>query len=143
MLSNQYLVLAKEIKQNENGVYSYIDICEHLLIKDLPAQGVFDMAIVCGPGWEPGDHHLHIAIKKGELESQKIGFGKVHITDEFHIFTLKINKLSIGLKDNQPFTLQVYQHKGDFVENENTVNMITGDLVIERVFKVFTMSPVS
>lgn len=136
MEATQYLVLAREITQNESGVFTYYDVSQHLFIDRLPAKGEFDVAIVCGPGWEPGEHHLHIAMKMEEHEPKKIGYAKVHIKDQFHIFTVKLEKIILTLNTENPFYFMVYRHSGEFIENDDTIDMITGELIIERPFKV-------
>lgn len=136
MESTQYLVLAREITQNESGVFSYLDVSQHLFVDRLPAKGEFDVAIVCGPGWEAGEYHLHLAMKMEEYEPKKIGYAKVYIKDQYHIFTVKLEKIVLTINSENPFYFLVYKHPGEFIENDDTMDMITGELVIERLFRV-------
>ncbi|MEW5818777.1 MAG: hypothetical protein AB1782_01175 [Cyanobacteriota bacterium] len=138
MLASQYLILAKEVKQNENGTISYNEVCQHFYVKKLPANGNFDLATVCGPGWNAGSYHLHIAMKVGNEEPLKIGFADINIVDEFHIFTAKINNIGIVINNTNILYLQVYKHTGEYIENDDTKNLLSGELIIERPFKVIT-----
>lgn len=136
MQPSQYLIMAREIKQTDSGIFSYLDVCENLYINKLPANGKFDLAIICGPGWEPGKYHVHLAMKIENEQPQKIGYIDVNILDKYSIYTAKLKNLGITIKNELPFYFMAYKHPGEFIENDDTVNMITGELIIERPYKI-------
>lgn len=132
----QYLVLAREINRNENGIFSFLDVCQHLAVNELPAKGRFDMAILCGPGWEAGQHRIHIATKLGEDEPNKIGYANVEIIDDAHIYTAVVKNLGLIVDSDKGFVFQVYHETGELADEETAKKEILGELILERPFKV-------
>jgi hypothetical protein len=132
----QYLILAREIRKNESGIFSFIDVCLHLAVNELPARGKFDMAIICGPGWEAGKYRIHIATKIPDQDAQKIGFADVEILDESHIYTAVVNNLGLQINNANGFSFQVYKELSPTSDPQETQNELTGDLILERPFNI-------
>jgi hypothetical protein len=141
MQASQYLVLAREINRNEHGIFSFIDVCQHLAVNELPAKGKFDMAIICGPGWEPGKHRIHIATKISEKEARKIGFADVEIVDSTHIYTAVVKNLGLIIDNDKGFAFQVYKESHDIKDAEETKNDLPGEVILERPFNVNVLNP--
>lgn len=136
MKEQQYLVLAREIKKNENGIFSFIDICQHLAVNELPARGKFDLAIICGPCWQPGNYRLHIATKLDQDDPIKVGYADVQIIDDNHIYTAVFHNLGIIIDKDKAFSFLVYKESGELEDIESTKSKLIGDLIIERPFVV-------
>jgi hypothetical protein len=136
MHESQYLILAREINKNEHGIFSFLDVCLHLAVNELPAKGKFDMAVICGPGWEPGVHRIHIATKLNDQEPKKIGYADVEIVDNTHIYTAAVKNLGLFIDNDKGFSFQVYRESGEIQDAEVTKNQLVGSLILERPFNV-------
>lgn len=136
MQASQYLILAREINRNEQGIFSFIEVCQHLAVSELPARGRFDMAVICGPGWETGKYRIHIATKLADKEPRKIGFADVEIANQTHIYTAVVKGLGIIIDNDKGFTLQVYKESGELRDPKETQNELIGELIFERPFNV-------
>lgn len=137
MEASQYLILAKEVNRNEYGIFSFIEVCQHLAVNELPAKGNFDMAIICGPGWNKGKHRIHIATKANNTTpAKKIGYADVEILDDKHIFTAVVKNLGLIVDNDQGFSFEVYRESGDLQDPDTTKDEIIGNLILERPFNV-------
>lgn len=136
MIQNQYFILAREIQKTVNGLFSFIDVSQHLAVERLPAEGKFDIGIICGPGWEAGQHRIHIGVQIPGKEPVKIGYADVFIADETHIYTAIINKLTLAINDDKGFSFLIYKESGELKDVEDTKQELLGALIIERPFKV-------
>ncbi len=136
MQPSQYLILAREVVRNDHGIFSFMDVCQHLAVNELPAKGKFDLAIICGPGWESGKHRIHIATQIPEKESKKIGFADVEIVDNTHIYTAVVKNLGLIIDNDKGFSFQVYKESFDIKDSEETKNELLGELILERPFNV-------
>lgn len=137
MEASQYLILAKEVNRNEYGIFSFIEVCQHLAVNELPAKGNFDMAIICGPGWDKGKYRIHIATKvSSSTPPKKIGYADVEILDDKHIFTAVVKNLGLIVDNDQGFSFEVYKESGDLQDPEVTKEEVLGDLILERPFNV-------
>ena len=137
MQSSQYLILAQEIKKSDQGIFSYINVCQHLAVNELPAKGRFDLAVLCGPGWERGKYRIHIATKLEDNETpNKIGYADVEIFDESHIYTAVVKGLGLIVDSDKTFSFQVYKQSENIEDTDESKNAIFGDLILERPFRV-------
>lgn len=136
MQQSQYLILAREIKRNDSGIFSFIDVCQHLAVNELPAKGRFDMSVICGPGWDTGKYRIHIATKLEDDEPKKIGYADVDIVDNSHIYTAVVKNLGLIVDSDKGFVFQVYKQYAPFEDEEASKNQLMGDLILERPFKV-------
>lgn len=136
MQESHYLVLAREIGRNEQGIFSFLDICQHLAVNELPAKGRFDMAILCGPNWNAGTYRIHIATKLADEPPKKIGYADVEIVDDAHIYTAVVKNLGLIVDSDKGFSFQVYRQNGPVEDSEESRNEIMGDLILERPFRV-------
>lgn len=136
MQESQYLLLAKEVKRTEQGIFSFIDVCQHLAVNELPAKGRFDMAVICGPGWTQGKHRIHIATKIADQEPKKIGYADVDIIDNTHIYTAVVKNLGLIIDNDKGFSFQVYRESINLQDIETTKNNIVGELILDRPFNV-------
>lgn len=136
MQQSQYLILAREIKRSDSGIFSFIDVCQHLAVNELPAKGRFDMSVICGPGWEAGKYRIHIGTKLEDDEPKKIGYADVEIVDTSHIYTAVVKSLGLIVDSDKGFVFQVYKESNPQEGDEASKNELRGDLILERPFKV-------
>jgi hypothetical protein len=139
MISAQYLILAREIKSNNLGMFTFVDSIQHFVLKELPVKGSFDMALICGPGWDNGKYHIHVALKLLNNEIKKIGSAEVIIKDELQVHTAIIQGLNLIIDNEQGFHFLLYKEPVSEEINLSDLpqdNIIRGELILERPFRV-------
>ena len=72
-MKNQYLLIAETIFYKNNKLTA-INIYDHFVALKLPAEFVFDLAVLCGPGWEHGEHVITINFRPDDKELTKLKF---------------------------------------------------------------------
>lgn len=124
-MKNQYLLIAESILYKNNKLTA-INIYDQLMAVKLPAEFIFDMAILCGPGWTPGDYDLDIFVRIKENIEKKLGSIKINIPNENFVYNAIAPELSLGINE-------------DIVKVSFIVK--SGDkLILERDFKVNTLA---
>jgi hypothetical protein len=118
-MTNQYLIIAENITYKNNKL-SCINIFDHFVAIKLPAEFVFDLVVICGPGWEKGEHKVSIKTRTNESEQIDIGDITVQIPHENFIYNALAQNLKITLgpgvknitfvvsKDNNPLIERTY-----------------------------------
>lgn len=90
----EYLVLAENVIFKNNKL-SCINVYDRLTTIAMPAEFVFDMAILCGPNWKVGEHKLNIKAKGSNGKEVSVGELTVNIPNEDFVYNAYANDLKI------------------------------------------------
>lgn len=124
-MKNQYLLIAESIIYRNNKLTA-INMYDQLLAMKLPAEFVFDLAILCGPGWQAGNYELEIFVKIEDELEVKLGNISINIPNENFVYNAIAPELSLGVKDGAD--------KVTFIVKTD------GQVVLERNFNVKTLA---
>lgn len=97
-MKNQYLLVAESIIY-KNSKLTAINIYDQFLAMQLPAEFSFDLAILCGPGWEPGDYDLDIFVKPENDSEVQLGTIKINVPNESFVYNAIATNLNLSLKE--------------------------------------------
>ena len=89
---------------------------------DISAEFVFDLAVLCGPGWEHGEHVITINFRPDDKELTKLGDIKVDIPSDNFVYN--------ALANNLKFTI------GSDVKNLSFIVMEGDKVIVERTYPV-------
>ena len=120
-MKNQYLLIAETIFYKNNKLTA-INIYDHFVALKLPAEFVFDLAVLCGPGWEKGNHLITINFRPDDKELTKLGDIKVEIPNDNFVYN--------ALANNLKFTI------GSDVKNLSFIVMEGEQVIVERTYPV-------
>ncbi len=120
-MKNQYLLIAETIFYKNNKLTA-INIYDHFVALKLPAEFVFDLAVLCGPGWEHGEHVITINFRPDDKELTKLGDIKVDIPSDNFVYN--------ALANNLKFTI------GSDVNNLSFIVMEGDKVIVERTYPV-------
>lgn len=123
-MQNQYLLLAENITYKNNKL-SCINILDQIITLKLPTEFNFELAAICGPGWNAGDYTITIYVQLDDTEPNELGQTQVTIPNEEFTY----NALATDLKIIIP-------------ENSKTINFTVfrnNDLIIERKYQISTL----
>lgn len=95
-MKNQYLLMAETIFYKNNKLTA-INIYDHFVALKLPAEFVFDLAVLCGPGWTPGEHVITINFQADDKEISKLGDITVDIPSENFVYNAIANNLKFTI----------------------------------------------
>jgi len=124
-MQNQYLAIAESIIYKNNKL-SCINIFDQFVALQLPAEFVFDMAVICGSGWLPGEYAIKIQAKTNDNPDLiNIGDIKVNIPHENFVYNAIAQNLKLVLGDNVS--------KITFIVSRND------EIIIERTYPVNTI----
>lgn len=98
---SEYLILAENITFKNNRL-TCINIYDRLSAIAMPAEFRFDMAIMCGPHWTPGEHKLTLKIKANDGEEKVLTESMVNIPHEDFVY----NAIANDLKFNMDYSVQ-------------------------------------
>ncbi len=90
----EYLVLAENVIFKNNKL-SCINVYDRLTTIAMPAEFVFDMAILCGPNWKVGEHKLNIKAKGSNGKEVSVCELTVNIPNEDFVYNAYANDLKI------------------------------------------------
>lgn len=122
-MQTQYLIIAENITY-KNYKLSCINIFDHLMTVQLPAEIIFDMAVICGPGWEVGKHVLTVKAKAHEQEFE-IGNIEVEIPHERFVYNAIAQDLKMAIgADVREISLIVTKNGEQIIERTYPVNSI-------------------
>lgn len=123
-MQNQYLIVAENITFKNNKL-SCINIYDQFVAVTLPAELNFDMVVICGPGWEPGNYSLGVKVKIDEAEPQEIGNVNVEIISDNFIYNALAPNLKISVEENiKNITFLVFRDDEIIIERTFLVNSI-------------------
>ena len=124
-MQSQYLIVAENITFKNNKL-SCINIYEQFLAIKLPAEFSFDMAVICGPGWDVGEYDLNIDIKINESEeTTQLGTIKVNIPTENFVYNAMATDLKVKL--------------GSDIKSMTFLIRKNDELILERAYPVNTL----
>lgn len=124
-MQNQYLIVAENITFKNNKL-SCINILDHFLSIQLPAEFVFDMVVICGPGWNAGEHNLAIKAKSNLADdTQEIGNIKVEIPHDKFTYNALAPDLKLNIGQNvTEITFLIYKNDELVIERTYPVNAL-------------------
>lgn len=124
-MENQYLIVAESILYKNNKL-TCINMYDQFMAVSLPAEFVFDLALLCGPGWPVGEYDVSIAIKSNATnETNELGTIKVSIPHENFTYNSIANNLKIKLGEN--------------IKDITFCATKNGELLIERTYPVSSL----
>ncbi|MDD3014128.1 MAG: hypothetical protein PHC34_10535 [Candidatus Gastranaerophilales bacterium] len=110
-MKNQYLVIAENITYKYNKL-SCINIYDQFITFSLPADSFFDLAVMCGPGWEPGEYDLKIKVQVNNNEPDELGSVKTNIPHDNFVYNAIAPNLKIVLPEGaQTVSFHVYKNE--------------------------------
>lgn len=123
-MKNQYLIIAENITYKYNKL-SCINIYDQFMTFGLPAESFFDLAVMCGPGWEPGEYDLKINVQINNESPVELGSVKTNIPHNNFVYNAIAPNLKIVLpQDAENVSFQVYKND---------------ELVITRTYPINTL----
>ena len=126
-MKSQYLLLAESILYKNNKL-TCINIFDQFVAVHLPAEFVFDLAVICGPGWEPGIYNVEINVKTNDSDISNIGNIDVTINSDTFVYNAIANNLKIAIGPNvKNITFVVYKNGESILERSYPV----GSLLVE------------
>jgi hypothetical protein len=109
-MKNQYLVIAENITYKYNKL-SCINIYDQFMTFSLPAESFFDLAVMCGPGWDPGEYDLKINVQIDDDEPVELGSVKTNIPHDNFVYNAIAPNLKIILpQGSKNVTFYVYKN---------------------------------
>ncbi len=117
-MQNQYLVVAENITYKNNKL-SCINIFDQFVAVKLPAEFTFDLAVICGPGWEPGKYNVKIQAKTTETDLASVGNLEVDIPHDNFVYNALAPNLKITLGPNVKSITFVVSKNDDVVIKRN------------------------
>lgn len=91
---SEYLVLAETVIF-KNDRLTCINIYDKFTTVAMPAEFRFDLAIICGPNWEAGEHKLTVKAKASNGKEVSIGDLTVNIPNENFVYNAFANDCKI------------------------------------------------
>ena len=107
---SQYLILAENVIFKNNKL-TCINIYDKLTTVAMPAEFKFDLAIMCGPNWEVGEHKLSIKARGNNGKEVDIGEIVVNIPDKDFVYNAFANDIKIVMDYSvTDLTIAVYDN---------------------------------
>lgn len=119
-MKNQYLVIAESLIYKNNKLTA-INMYDQFLAMQLPAEFDFDLAVLCGPGWEPGDYSLDIFIEPKGNESFKLGIINFDIPNENFVYNAVAKDLSLLVNEGVEEISFLVKNKDEILIQRNFV----------------------
>lgn len=113
-MEKQYLLLAEQIIFRNNKL-SLINVMDQFLAIHLPASFNFDLAFICGPGWQPGNYDLMFKVQIDDKDPVELGAIKATIDSEKSIFNAIAADLNFGLDRNTHEVTFIIERNGQAV----------------------------
>ena len=111
----EYLILAENVFIKNNKL-SCINIYDRLTTVAMPAEFKFDMAIICGPDWQVGEHKLTVKLKGNNGKEAQIGELTVNIPSEGFVYNAYANDLKITMDYSvENMTIVVYDNDNEII----------------------------
>lgn len=123
-MKNQYLVIAESLLYKNNKLTA-INMYDQFLSMQLPAEFDFDLAVLCGPGWGPGDYSLDIFIEPKGAESFKLGVINFDIPNENFVYNAVAKDLSLVVNEGVEEISFIVKNKEEvLIERNFMVNIL-------------------
>ena len=123
-MQSQYLILAENIVYKNNKL-SCINIMDQFMVVKQPTEAYFDLAAICGPGWDEGEYNIAIKVQLDEEEVFEIGASKINVPHKDFVYNALAQNLKVAIKENTKY-VKFYVYKND-------------ELVMQRDYKVAAM----
>jgi len=131
-MENQYLVVAESIIY-KNSKLTCINIFDQFVSVQLPAEFHFDLAVMCGPGWESGEYSVAIKAQTTEETPVQIGEIKVNIPNENFVYNALAPNLRVSIgADVKKIKFLVFKNDKIIVERSYPVNSLMGQKQKEK-----------
>ncbi|MDD3593691.1 MAG: hypothetical protein PHX18_03585 [Candidatus Gastranaerophilales bacterium] len=121
---SEYLIIAENITYKNNKL-SCINIFDNFSAVALPAEFVFDLVVICGPNWAPGEKKLTIKAKTNTDVMIDVGEITVNIPNEDFVYNAMAQNLRItvdySIKD---LTFLVYEGEQEILSRKYTINSL-------------------
>ena len=123
-MKNQYLIVAENITYKHNKL-SCINIYDQFVSVQLPAEFVFDLAVLCGPGWDVGSHDIEIKIRINENELLNVGDIKIEIPGKNFVYNAIAPNLKVALGEGlSSLKFEIYKNNELIIEREYPINTL-------------------
>lgn len=121
----EYLILAENIVFKNNKL-TCINIYDKLATVAMPAEFKFDMAVICGPDWEEGEHKLSVKAKANNGKEVHIGDLTVNIPNRNYVYNAFAQDLKIVMDYSiTELTFCVYDNDKEIITRRyNVVSML-------------------
>ena len=121
---SEYLILAENITYKNNKL-SCINIYDNFSAVALPAEFVFDLVVICGPNWTPGEHKIAIKARTSTDVTVDIGEIAVNIPNENFVYNAMAQNLRISLDYSiKDLTFLVFDGENQVLERKYSVNSL-------------------
>lgn len=121
---SEYLILAENITYKNNKL-SCINIYDNFSAVALPAEFVFDLVVICGPNWTPGEHKIAIKARTSTDVTVDIGEIAVNIPNENFVYNAMAQNLRISLDYSiKDLTFLVFDGENQVLERKYAVNAL-------------------
>lgn len=112
---SEYLVLAENVFFKNNKL-SCINIYDKLTTFAMPAEFRFDMAVMCGPNWEVGEHKLTVKARGSNGKEIPAGELTVNIPDKNFVYNAYANDIRIKMDYSvESLTMIVYDNDKELI----------------------------
>lgn len=118
---SEYLILAESIFFKNNRL-SCINIYDRLTTFAMPSEFRFDLAVICGPNWTPGEHKLTIKARGNNGKEAQIGELTVNIPNEEFVYNAYANDLKMIMDYSvEEMTIVVYDNDNEIISRKYPV----------------------
>jgi hypothetical protein len=121
-MRHQYLVIAENITYKYNKL-SCINIYDQFMTFTLPSESFFDLAVMCGPGWDPGDYDIKITVQVNDQDPVELGSVKTSIPHNNFVYNAIAPNLKIVLpEDAKSVTFSVLRNEEQILTRTYSIN---------------------
>ena len=92
----EYLIIAETIIF-KNDKLTCINIYDSFRTIAMPAEFIFDAAVMCGPNWTKGEHKLTIKAKADNGKTADLGSAAINIPNENFVYNAFINNVKLAM----------------------------------------------
>lgn len=123
-MKNQYLLIAENISYKLNKL-SCINIYDQFLTTSFPADLYFDLAYICGPNWEAGQHDISIRVDlNGDMK--EIGNIKINIPHKDFVYNAMAPNLKLTVENEiEKLDFSVYKNDHKILERSFPINNLS------------------
>ena len=115
---SEYLILAETIIFKNNRL-TCINMYDNFRSVAMPSEFNFDLAIICGPHWEMGEHNLKLKAKASNGKEIELGEAKVNIPNEDFVYNAFLNNVKITMDYSvSDITFLVYDDKKEIISRK-------------------------
>lgn len=123
-MEKNYLIIAEQISYRNNKL-SAVNIWDQFIALQLPAKFNFDLAFICGPGWQAGKYNLTFKVKSQVNEPIELGSIMIDMINEKSVFNATASGLNFMIQDNTGEITFIVERNGDVIfERDYPVNCL-------------------